>query len=167
MLTSVLVEHILKLRYDKTKNTTKIQKGTKYMKKLNMQGISHLLIPIVVVVAVAAIGTFMLVSSHAASKQNVIVNWGDADVKSVKSDAGKVHTISDLEVVIGCQQASACASVDDVTVNGQRMKFKNCGSSGRVCEYTLRVNGNKNNKVYPVKLYVNGKVNTSDRVRFN
>lgn len=38
------------------------------MKKLNMQGVSHLLVPLLVVVAVAAIGTYLLVASHAATK---------------------------------------------------------------------------------------------------
>ena len=37
------------------------------MKKLNIQGASHLLVPIVAVVLVAAVGTFMLVASHAST----------------------------------------------------------------------------------------------------
>lgn len=61
------------------------------MKKLNAKGVSHLLIPIVVVVAVAATGTFMLVSSHASSAR--ISKNGAIKIESrIVSGHTKAHT---------------------------------------------------------------------------
>jgi hypothetical protein len=48
-----------------------------HFKRLSSNGIAHIIVPMVVVVAVAAVGSFMLVNSHAASAVGFIKGDGD------------------------------------------------------------------------------------------
>lgn len=53
----------------------------KHFAKLDNRGISHLVVPLVVVVLVAAVGTFMLVASHANSRNTPRQSYATAILK--------------------------------------------------------------------------------------
>lgn len=46
----------------------------RYRKRLNTQGIAHYIVPLCIIIAVAVVGAYMLVASHAASKYQGIVD---------------------------------------------------------------------------------------------
>jgi len=124
------------------------------MKKLNSLGITHLLIPlIVVIVGVAAVGTYMLVSGSAARYVGVGV-VGKADVKRVISNTGKAHVITDLQATVSSSKGLNNVTV---TIGGKKAKLQKCIRGGNICYYAVRVSGKQNEKHFKTKASVNGK----------
>jgi hypothetical protein len=74
------------------------------MKKLTMQGFSHMIVPVVAVLAVGLIGNFMLVESHAASSCGPSGAWKSSAKNGARTDGGYFFDNNEWGAVSGSSQ---------------------------------------------------------------
>lgn len=118
------------------------------MRRLNNKGISHMLVPLLIVVAVGIVGTYLLVSSHADSVNSAAdakkpisnpadlsiasVTWPDgkdipeANATKLSSSAASISKNSGTKsynlTIIGKKDKGACPTVDDLLNNPFKSK---------------------------------------------
>ena len=115
------------------------------MLKLNAKGISHLLIPlIVVVIGVAAFGTYKLVSSSAATRSIGYPLSGKAIVRNGNTQ---------LVWQVRCSSAASCVAVSRSHAVFAGQKEKTPGCSRGICPFSVTVRGNQSGRVFLTKLY--------------
>lgn len=132
----------------------------KIIPKLNSSGISHLLIPlIVVVIGVAGIGTYMKVNSSARSNKpdwpRIIFIEGHENLKVISSHRGKDVVVTDLKVTLGAYR-NDMGYISKVTIANKRADRVSCEPWGKdqQCDYAVRLRGDQRGNAHKTNIYV-------------